>query len=1318
MAPSKRKQRAEKRQQEAEIREAQTVDEDNDSSPLSDHPSMEETIGNGLDENKNVDARTRPDTATNPQGDHRAETAVVEQPDARKAAKLTGDDAGMPLETTGENQPADVDNSTIGTQKVQLGQQDPKGVPNPKKAPTQKAANPTHDGRGHRADTPGPATYRSGRRSPFLRSPTPMDKDRYGPNPPLFKDASKESETDYEPFLELRSRLTRQRNALIEGIITPNDYVMNAFDIMQQAEGYYKEIHATAREARREEKKPAPRASTTTSIEIKPTSHLSDDGSNTEAEMIRAAQEESRRTHREEVARKTTRTGIDNQRGEMSTARLAEGKRTSRPNRAVDNNHNTENENKLPRNDEAVEPWSIPEYPTNPDETDLEAEYRKRLNEYRGLQQFAEIITQMHHRELIILVRIAELEKENDLQHPDYESYQRKLTENENWFSETYNDLLDNISVHLLACRRLIEENHVLNRGNPNQLTSHAGQLMQRMSAFGKRVAILQKARDDRRRSLRNDPERRIHYVAHGREINGMVIDFDPLPPTISGDPRAFDDYFFPGLVQVSDRAGKLPNVEVLDKPQRAHKARTEIPEKSQEKVRTAFSTRAPKFVMRAVPPDDDGSDSSNSSDSNTGGKKNGKDASKPKGSKKSHDSREPSEAPKGIDRFPTPSRETAHPHLPYVLPDPPGIGGIQFQDEKEVWIRLVRELDAEKGITEEDAAYRNAKSRSTALIRSALEANKNKAPGKSILAQNNIKVDANHITKYTGSSNTKDLERFASQLIDYFKMTNLLGPGEEMEEHRVLYASKRMDGKALDFYNDKISGATEEWTLIEVFQALESEFLPQSLYEKARERFDTFRQRNGENVISAYRRLKTYSDAMFYEAGPYEMRYRFFHGVRDEIRGVLAHDDCTPEKGRWRLRDMLKIAINIEEGIEKAKSRHFTSSRNDYQSNGRDNRRSKRDNRESKRHESSKKYEDRSGYKKREEPRDRSEKPKPEVKTADNYDRYKKFSKPTNKKVDKDTCLKCHGKGHWASQCPKVFVGNVLVNPEDEHSSGDEHNPDATPGGLGNEQNAGSSGDESVPDDPAQDGGYETAESHAWKSDCSSDNYPRSSAATVYELNEDEVAKCVAKAAKSESSEAPLHRNRVITANGGKNIFGGVSSECISGYIKIGGMKAHTLIDTGSEVQMISANFAAAAKIPLKRLSRPIGIYLATAGHKSSVTHGCEAEMVTGAQKVQTYWDVGRLDYYDAIIGIQALRSLKCSIDTGSNKVVLADGSLLIKEDDMIHPSKAAGPMKRKNVRFPSKGIKAINDEGMRRTEEIKSGDRPTISANKADRQ
>jgi len=129
-----------------------------------------------------------------------------------------------------------------------------------------------------------------------------------------------------------------------------------------------------------------------------------------------------------------------------------------------------------------------------------------------------------------------------------------------------------------------------------------------------------------------------------------------------------------------------------------------------------------------------------------------------------------------------------------------------------------------------------------------------------------------------------------------------------------------RLEGPALEFYDRQIGVNVTDWQFEHAILTLESQFLPLTLHEQAKKRFDKWRQLPDEDILTAYRWLKVYSDAMLYEAGPYEMKFRFYHGIHTEIRAGLARDDCTLEKPRWKQVDMLKHAINIEAGLNKAK--------------------------------------------------------------------------------------------------------------------------------------------------------------------------------------------------------------------------------------------------------------------------------------------------------------------------------------------------------------------------------------------------------------
>jgi hypothetical protein len=65
--------------------------------------------------------------------------------------------------------------------------------------------------------------------------------------------------------------------------------------------------------------------------------------------------------------------------------------------------------------------------------------------------------------------------------------------------------------------------------------------------------------------------------------------------------------------------------------------------------------------------------------------------------------------------------------------------------------------------------------------------------------------------------------------------------------------------------------------------------------------------------------------------------------------------------------------------------------------------------------------------------------------------------------------------------------------------------------------------------------------------------------------------------------------------------------------YINVCGIKAHTLIDTGCTINMISLLFLVATdEVPFK-LHKFVGLLLATVGSKSKVNHGYRAKLQFG---------------------------------------------------------------------------------------------------------
>jgi hypothetical protein len=90
---------------------------------------------------------------------------------------------------------------------------------------------------------------------------------------------------------------------------------------------------------------------------------------------------------------------------------------------------------------------------------------------------------------------------------------------------------------------------------------------------------------------------------------------------------------------------------------------------------------------------------------------------------------------------------------------------------------------------------------------------------------------------------------------------------------------------------------------------------------------------------------------------------------------------------------------------------------------------------------------------------------------------------------------------------------------------------------------------------------------------------------------------------------------------------------------MRINGHKAHVLLDGGSTLDMISANFAAIHKLEMFQLKKPLKLQMATSGSRSVINYRAKAELHIGALKEQRYFDVVNLDHYHIILGTPFLK-------------------------------------------------------------------------------
>src|SRR5271156_2832983 len=89
-----------------------------------------------------------------------------------------------------------------------------------------------------------------------------------------------------------------------------------------------------------------------------------------------------------------------------------------------------------------------------------------------------------------------------------------------------------------------------------------------------------------------------------------------------------------------------------------------------------------------------------------------------------------------------------------------------------------------------------------------------------------------------------------------------------------------------------------------------------------------------------------------------------------------------------------------------------------------------------------------------------------------------------------------------------------------------------------------------------------------------------------------------------------------------------------LSAEIKVNGMKAFVLFDSGSESDAMSPDFARAHDIKTIRLEPPVPLQLGCKGSQSTIRYGAEPEIQFGSNRQKAYVDIVNIDRYALIRG------------------------------------------------------------------------------------
>ena len=92
--------------------------------------------------------------------------------------------------------------------------------------------------------------------------------------------------------------------------------------------------------------------------------------------------------------------------------------------------------------------------------------------------------------------------------------------------------------------------------------------------------------------------------------------------------------------------------------------------------------------------------------------------------------------------------------------------------------------------------------------------------------------------------------------------------------------------------------------------------------------------------------------------------------------------------------------------------------------------------------------------------------------------------------------------------------------------------------------------------------------------------------------------------------------------------------------------MKAHCLLDSGSEGVLLSLEFMQATGIKTFALEKPIALQLASIGSQSMINYGTHATIKIGCKVVKEYFNITNIEHYDVILGIPFLRKMGIVLD------------------------------------------------------------------------
>ena len=153
--------------------------------------------------------------------------------------------------------------------------------------------------------------------------------------------------------------------------------------------------------------------------------------------------------------------------------------------------------------------------------------------------------------------------------------------------------------------------------------------------------------------------------------------------------------------------------------------------------------------------------------------------------------------------------------------------------------------------------------------------------------------------------------------------------------------------------------------------------------------------------------------------------------------------------------------------------------------------------------------------------------------------------------------------------------------------------------------------------------------------------------------------------AAARDDANAPREREFRAAQNhkcelGRRPLTSGNDRRCMAVLVKVNGLEAYALLDSGSTTLSVTHDFARVANLEVSQLENPVPLQLGTIGSRSMINYGTKARLELGPViENEAYLDVVNLDRYDMIIGTPFMPNHGMVLDFNRNVLSAQDTAI-----------------------------------------------------------